>query len=77
MGLGFTNPVGTGVVCMCLRCGGVVGVGGECVGDWTRVWRVGVVLCLCVLYDRIICVDGRSRYLYIVFCGKPAHLMCT
>ena len=32
-GLSFTNPVGTGgvlEVCLCLGCGGVGGVGGEC-----------------------------------------------
>ena len=32
LGLGFTNPVGTGGlldVCVCLGCGGVGGVGGE------------------------------------------------
>ena len=36
LGLGFTNPVGTGKVldvCLCLGCGcGVGGVGGEWVG---------------------------------------------
>ena len=35
LGLGFTNPVGTrGVLdmCLCFRCGGVDGVGGEWVG---------------------------------------------
>ena len=35
MGLGFTNNVGTGGVldvCLCLGCGGVGGVGRECVG---------------------------------------------
>ena len=35
LGLGFTNPVGTGGgldVCLCLGCGGVGGVGGEWVG---------------------------------------------
>ena len=35
LGLGFTNPVGTGVlldVCLCFGCGGVGGVGGEWVG---------------------------------------------
>ena len=35
LGLGFTNPVGTGGVlymCLCFGCGGVGGVGGECVG---------------------------------------------
>ena len=49
LGLGFTNPVVTGGVldvCLCFGCGGV---GGEWVGAWTRVWRVGVVLCLCEL----------------------------
>ena len=33
LGLGFTNPVGTGGVldvCLYLGCGGVGGVGGEC-----------------------------------------------
>ena len=52
VGLGFTNPVGTGGVldvCLCLGCGGVDGVSGEWVGTWTRVWRGGMVLCLCEL----------------------------
>ena len=63
-------------MCMCLARGGVGGDGviGQvwvvCVcngqGDWTRVWQGGVVSCLCELSVRIICVDGRSRYLYIV-----------
>ena len=50
LGLGFTNPVGTGGVldvCLCFGYGGMGGVGGEWVGAWTRVWRRGVVLCLC------------------------------
>ena len=50
--LGFTNPVGRkGVldVCLCLGCGGVGGTSGEWVGTWTRVWRGGVVLCMCEL----------------------------
>ena len=39
LGLGFTNPVGTGVVldvCLCLGCGGVCGVGvvGGVGGEW-------------------------------------------
>ena len=36
LGLGFTNPVGTGVVldmCLCFGCGSVGFVGGEWVGD--------------------------------------------
>ena len=52
LGLGFTNPVGTGGcwTCVCFfGCGGVGGVGVEWVGAWTRVWRGGVVLCLCEL----------------------------
>ena len=50
LGLGFTNPVGTGGVfdvCLYFGCGGVGGVGGEWVGAWTRVWTDRVVLCLC------------------------------
>ena len=49
LGLGFTNPMGTGGVldmCMCLGCSGV---GGEWVGGLTRVWWGAVVLCLCEL----------------------------
>ena len=34
------------------------------------------LLCLCELGVRILCVDSRSRYLYIVL-GIPAHLRCT
>ena len=43
-GLGFTNLVETGGVldvCLCFGCGGVVGVGGECVGGCNQdleVW---------------------------------------
>ena len=50
-----------------LRCVG--GLDGEWV-DWTRVWKVGVMimLCLCELCVWILCVDGRSRYMYIVSC---------
>ena len=45
LGLGFTNPVGTGGVldmCLCFGCGGV---GGECVGglDQCREWWGGVM----------------------------------
>ena len=46
LGLGFTNPVGTGGLldmCACFGCGGVDGVGGEWVGAWTRVGSGGVV----------------------------------
>ena len=49
LGLGFTNPVGTeGCVSVFgLRWCGVGGVGGKWVGACTRVFRYGVVLCLC------------------------------
>ena len=52
LGLGFTNPVGTGGVLDVYLCFGCGGVGGEWVGAWTRVWRWwggGVVLCRCEL----------------------------
>ena len=50
LGLGFTNPVGTGgvfEVCLCLGCGGVGGVGGKWVGglDQGRE-RWGGVMCV-------------------------------
>ena len=72
LGLGFTTPVRTkGMldVCLFLGCGGVDGVDGEWVGDWTMVWRGVVVLCLCEMLVWIICVDGRSRYLCFVLGG--------
>ena len=34
----------------------------------------GVVLCLCVLCVWILCIDGRSRYLYIVL-GGYLHIL--
>ena len=46
IGLGLSNPVGTGGVfdvCLCLGCGGLGGVCVEWVGVWTKVWR-GVVM---------------------------------
>ena len=85
--LGFTNFGGTwGKWDMCLwfGCGGVGGVGGEWWATWARDWEGGVVLCLCVLGVWIICVDGRSRYLYIVLVGflrilgaPSVHSYCT
>ena len=74
LGLGFTNPMGTGEmldVWLCFDCGGVVGVGGEWVGAWTMVWRGGMVLCLYELWVWILCVDGGPRYLCIVLGGYP------
>ena len=59
LGLGFTNPVGTGGVldiCLCFGCGGVGGVGGEWVGVWTRVGSGGVGWC----YVSVRCESGFS-----------------
>ena len=72
LALGFTNPVATGGVldvCLCFGCGGVGGVVREWVVAWSRVWRGGVVLCLCELRVWIICADDRSSYLCIVLGG--------
>ena len=52
MGLGFTNPVGTGAVldvCLCLDGGDVGGVGGECVWGLDQGLEGEVGLCLCEL----------------------------
>ena len=69
LGLGFINPVGTGGVldvCLCYGCGGV----GE-------EWVVGLDQGLegwGWFYVRIICVDGRSKYLYILL-GGYLHIL--
>ena len=57
LGLGFTNPVGTGGVldmCLCFGFSGVGGVGGEWVGHWTRVGSGGWC------YVCVGCVSGFS-----------------
>ena len=41
------RTVGVLNVCLCLGSGGVGGVGEEWVGGLNRVWKSGVVLCLC------------------------------
>ena len=72
LGLGFTNPGGTGgseICVLCFGCGGVSAVRGIGWEVWARVWEGVVVLSLCLLCVWIICVDGRSRYLYIVLGG--------
>ena len=57
LGLGFTNSRETWRKCsLCFGCGGV---GGE--------WVMWCYVCVCC--EWIICVDCRSRYLYIVLCG--------
>ena len=69
LGLGFTNPVGTGGVldvCLCFGCGGV---GGERVGGLDQGRERWGGLCLCEVRVWILCVDGRSRYLCIVLGG--------
>ena len=46
IGLGFTNPVGTGgvlVVCLCLGGGGVGSIGGEWVGGLDQSLEGGVM----------------------------------
>ena len=51
LGLGITNPAGTGGVCnvcLCLGCG-VAGVRRSGWVAWFRVWDDDVVLCLSVL----------------------------
>ena len=45
--VGFYQSCGNRECWMCVGCGGVGGVGGAWVGAWTRVWKGGVVLCLC------------------------------
>ena len=65
-------------VCLCFGCGGVGDVDGEWVGGLDQGldgWG-GVVLCLCEVWVWIICVDGRSRYLYCAW-RIPEHLRCT
>ena len=70
--LGFTNPGGTWGkwdVCLCFGCGGVGGVEGSGWAFWDRVWEGGMVLCLCALWVCVLCVDGRSKYMYSVLSG--------
>ena len=53
---------------------GCGGVGGEWVGGLDQRLDGWVVLCLCELCVRIICIYGRSRYLYIVL-GRYLHIL--
>ena len=73
LGLGFTNPVGTGEVmhvCLCLGCGGV---------GWEWVGGLGQGL------EGMVCVSCESGLLcrwqvqVYVYCAwrTPAHLTCT
>ena len=74
LGLGFTNPRGTGGKWdMCVfwlwLCGLVLRGWGSGFGGLARVWEGRVVLSLCLLCVWIFCVDGRSSYPYIVLGG--------
>ena len=77
LGLGFTNPVGTGEVldvCLCFGCGGVGGVGGEWVGglDQGREgWGDGMSVC-----DVSLDYLCRWHVQVSVYCAWriPAHL---
>ena len=65
LGLGFTNPVGTGGVldvCLYMDCGREFETGSRRVG-----W------CYVCLSFWMLCVDCRSRYLYIVLGGHNLH----
>ena len=72
LGLGFTNPRGTGGKWgLCFGCGG----GGEG-GGLVASGEGGVVLSMCLLRVWIICVDEVQ---VSVYCARriPAHLSCT
>ena len=79
LGLGFTNSVGTGGVldvCLCFGSDGVGGEGGEWVGPWTTVWRVGWSMSVCVVSQHSLCrwkVEVSVYYAWRI----PAHLRCT
>ena len=75
LGLGFTNPLGTGGVldmCLCFGCGGVGGVGGEWLGQGSGA--VGWCY-VCVSLDSLC----RWQVQVSVYCAWriPAHLRCT
>ena len=66
---GFSNHVeieGVLDVYLCLGCGDV---GVAWIGAWARVWKGGWC------YVWIICVDGRSMYLYIVQGGTQCSIL--
>ena len=76
LGLGFTNPVGTGEVldmCLCFGCGGVGGVGGEWVGGLDQGQGAVGWCYVCVS------LDSLYRWQVSVYCAWwiPAHLRCT
>ena len=73
--LGFTYPVRTGGVCLCLVRDGVGGVGGKWVGALDQGLEGWVLLCLCEMWVWIIGVYGRSRYLCVVLGASEVHLV--
>ena len=80
LGLGFTNPVGTGGVldmCLCFGCGGIGGVGGEWVGglDQGRE-RWGGVMSVCGVSLDSPCIWQVQVSVYCAW-RIPAHMRCT
>ena len=73
LGLGLTNPGETGVkwaMCLCFSCGGVCGIEGSGLGGLGQgLGGGGGVKSVFVVSLDFFCVDGRSRYLYIVLGG--------
>ena len=76
LGLGFTNPLGTGGVldmCLCFGCGGVGGEGGEWVGGLDKGRERWCYVC--------VSLDSLCRWQVqvSVYCAWriPVHLRCT
>ena len=78
LGLGFTNPVGTGGVldmCLCFGCGGVGGVGGACVCGLDHGLEGWCYVCVSCELDYL-CIWQVQVYVYCAW-RIPAHLRCT
>ena len=80
--LGFTNPVGTGGVCLCLGCGYVGGLEEKWVSALASVWE-GVVrgimslnyLCRWQVQVSVYCVMRISANLRCIQCSILLHLI--